>query len=83
MCLWALVYQANPGGARPTQSDDGNFVVDGENCDVKVINRKRPMEGNRWGWGISMTTAIFRARLAIRDDEGDNVGHRIWTDLSS
>lgn len=41
------------------------------------------MERYGWGHGISVTTALCPSGLAVGDDEGDCVVHRLRSDLSS
>lgn len=66
-----------------TQNDGGDFVVDRKNGDVQVVNRKCAVQGYGWGRGVSVTTALRPTCLAVRDDEGDGVEHRLRSDLSS
>lgn len=40
------------------------------------------MERYRWGEDISVTAALCPSSLAVRDDEGDCVVHRLRSDLS-
>lgn len=41
------------------------------------------MERDRWGWGVSMATALGPSGLTVRDDEGDGIEHGLRSDLSS
>ena len=66
-----------------THSDSRDLIVYRKYSDVEVVDRKCPMKRNGWGQGISMTTAITSCSLAVRDDEGDCVKHRLGSDLFS
>ena len=66
-----------------TQTDSRDLVVDGKNCDIEVVHRKCAVKGHgRWR-GVSVATAVRPSSLAVRDDEGDGVEHRLGSDLSS
>ena len=68
---------------RLTQGDDGDLVVDRKYGDVEVINRKRPVQRDGRGRGVSMATAVCPSSLAVRHDECDRVRDRVRPDLSS